>query len=131
MAVTYSEDLRNARLDDITAQVGTSGLLRIYSGTRPAGGGVETTLLAELVCATSFAAAATGGTLTANAIADDTADASGTATWFRLATSTGVYVADGDVGLSGSGAELILDDTGIVSGGTVSVTSLVVTAGNA
>jgi hypothetical protein len=72
-------------------------------------------------------AAASGGTVTANAITQDSsADASGTATWFRIVDSDGTFVLDGDVG-----TDLVLDDAAIVAGGTVSVTSLVVTAGNA
>ena len=132
MSIGYSATLRNAKLDEITAAVGTSGLLRIYDGTRPATGGTATTLLAELACSATFAAAATAGVLTANAVSDDTAaDATGTATWFRLTTSTGTFVVDGDAGESGSGAELILDDASIVAGGVVAVNSLVVTGGNA
>ena len=130
MAVAYSVGLRNSRLDAITTAVGASGLLRIYGGTRPASGGAATTLLAQLECAATFAPAASSGTLTASAISDDTAaDATGTATWFRLTTSAGAFVVDGDAGTAGT--ELVLDDDAIVAGGTVSVTSLVVTAGNA
>ena len=130
MAIGYSATLRNNRLDEITAAVGTSGLLRIYGGTRPATGGAATTLLAELACSATFAPAASGGTLTANAVSDDAvADSSGTATWFRITTSAGAQVVDGDAGEAGT--ELILDDASIVAGGVVSVTSLVVTAGNA
>lgn len=132
MAIAYIEALRNAQLDEITTRAGTSALLRIYSGTRPATGGAETTQLAQLTCnATAFAAAASGGTLTANAISDDTnADATGTATWFRIYASNGTtIVMDGDVGTAGS--DLNLDSVSIVAGGTVSVTSFVITGGNA
>ena len=45
-----STTLRNAMLDAITTAIGTSGKVRIYSGTRPATGGTATTLLAELPC---------------------------------------------------------------------------------
>ena len=130
MAVGYSATLRNARLDATTAAVGTSGLLRIYGGTRPATGGAATTLLAELACSATFAAAASAGVLTANAISDDTvADTTGTATWFRVTTSAGGFVVDGGAGEAGT--ELVLDDASIVAGGVVAVNSLVVTAGNA
>ena len=47
----------------------------------------------------------------------------------RLVDGAGNFVVDGDAGEAN--AELILDDEEIVQGGTVSVTSLVVTAGNA
>lgn len=130
MALGYVAAVRNAQLDAITTQVGASGLLRIYSGSRPATGGTETTVLAELTCNATFAPAASGGVLTLNAItADSSANATGTATWFRILTSGAVAKIDGDVGTSGS--DLNLNSTSITSGGTVSVTSFTITAGNA
>jgi hypothetical protein len=116
-------------LDDITSTVGASGLLRIYDGTRPATGGAATTLLAELTCNATFAPAASGGVLTLNAITQDSsANATGTATWFRITTSGGTAVIDGSVGTSGS--DLNLTTTAIVSGQPVSVSSFVITEGN-
>jgi hypothetical protein len=134
MALKYSTTLRNAQLDAITTAVGTSGILRIYSGSRPANvaAAITGTLLAELVCnASAFAAAASGGVLTANAIANDSsANASGTASHYRLFRSDGTTaVIDGDV--STSGADLNLDNTSINSGQVVSITSFTITAGNA
>lgn len=128
----YSASLKNARLDQITSRVGTSGLLRLYDGVQPASpdSAVTTqTKLAELTCnATAFAAAASGGVLTANAIANVNAIASGTASWFRLTNSGGTAVIDGTVGTSGS--DLIIDNTSINSGQQVSVSSLTITSGN-
>jgi hypothetical protein len=131
MALGYASGLRNAQLDAITTFAGNSGKLRIYSGTRPATGGTATTLLAELTCNATFAPAASGGVLTLNAITQDaSADATGTATWFRLVKSDGTtHVLDGDVGTSGS--DLNLNSTSITSGATVSVTSFTITCGNA
>ena len=134
MALKYSTTLRNAQLDAITTAVGTSGILRIYSGSRPANvaAAISGTLLAECVCnASAFAAAASGGVLTANAISNDSsANASGTASHYRLFRSDGTTaVIDGDV--STSGADLNLDNTSINSGQVVSITSFTITAGNA
>lgn len=129
MAVTYSVTLRNSRLAAVTTEVGSNGLLRIYSGTRPAGGGTPTTLLAELPLPATFAPAPSGGVLTGNPISSATAVATGTATWFRITTSGGTYVFDGDAGEAGT--ELILDNASIVASGTVSVSSLIITGGNA
>ena len=131
MALAYVESLRHTMLDAITTAAGTSAKLRIYNGTRPATGGAATTLLAELICnATAFAAAATGGVLTLNAISQDaSADATGTATWFRIVTSADAFVLDGDVGTSGS--DLNMDSVSFVAGGTVDVTSFTITGGNA
>ena len=131
MAAAFSTTVRNAEMDAITTAVGTSGKLRIYSGTRPASGGTATTLLAELALSATFAAAASGGVLTANAITDDSvADNTGTATWFRIVKSDGTtWVMDGSAGESGT--DLVLDSASIIAGGNVAVSSLTVTAGNA
>lgn len=129
MALAYSSALRNARMDQITTAVGASGLLRIYDGTRPATGGTATTLLAGLVGNATFAPAASGGVLTLNAITQDaSADATGTATWFRWVTSGATFCMDGSVGTSGS--DLNLTTTSIVITQPVSVTSWVQTEGN-
>ena len=130
MALAFSTALRNSRLDQITSAVGASGFLRIYDGTRPASGGTATTLLAELTCNATFAPAASGGVLTLNAITQDSsANATGTATWFRIVTSGGTFVVDGNVGTSGS--DLNLNTVSIVSGAAVSVTSATITEANA
>jgi hypothetical protein len=102
MAAGYNVLLRNAQLDAITTFAGNAALLRIYDGTRPATGGAATNLLAELTCATPFAGAASSGSLTVGSITGDTsADASGTATWYRLVKADGTtHVADGNVGVS-------------------------------
>lgn len=129
MTLGYVSGLRNAQMDAITTFAGNSGKLRIYSGTRPATGGTATTLLAELTCNATFAPGSSGGVLTLNAITSATASASGTASWFRLLKSDGTtIVMDGDVGTSGS--DLNLNSTSITSGGTVSVSSFVLTCGN-
>lgn len=135
MALGFTVATRNNRLDEITALIdaGTAGLLRIYDGTRATSADTAVggqTLLAELTMnATSFPAASSGA-MTANAITDDSsANATGTASWFRITDSAGNAVVDGDVGTSGS--DLNLNTTSITSGVTVSVTSLVLTDGNA
>jgi hypothetical protein len=131
MTVGMVAGLRNARADAITTFAGNSGKLRSYSGTRPATGGTATTLLAELTCNATFAPSASGGVLTLNAITQDSsADATGTATWARLLKSDGTtIVLDCSVGTSG--ADINLNTTSIVTGAAVSVTSAVLTEGNA
>lgn len=131
MALSYDVvSIRNTMLDSITTRAGASALLRIYDGTRPATAGTATTLLAELTCAAVFAPAAASGVLTANAIAQDaSANATGTATWFRIVKSDGTtFVLDGNVGTAGS--DLNLTTTSIVITQPVSVTSFVITEGN-
>ena len=129
MALAYSTTVRNGMLDQITSAIGASGLLRIYDGTRPASGGTATTLLAQLALSATSAPAASGAVLTFNAITQDSsADATGTATWFRVTTSGGTFVIDGSVGTSGS--DLNMTTTSIVATQPVQVTSFVITEGN-
>ena len=93
--------------------------------------GTATSLLAELTCNATFAPAASGGVLTLNAITQDSsADATGTATWFRIVKTDGTtFVMDGNVGTAGS--DFNLNTVSIVVGGVVTCTSATITAGNA
>lgn len=122
-----------AGLDAITATIGTSGLLRIYSGTMPTDTDTAlsgNTILAELpLSATAFAAstdANPGALATANAItADTSADNTGTASFFRFLTSAGVAKIQGSAGTAT--ADMILNSVAITAGSTVSVSSATVT----
>jgi len=135
MALQFPTAFRNTRGDTISTRAGSGALLRIYSGTRPANADTAPsgTLLAELVCGSPFAPATASGVVTANAITQDSsADASGTATWFRLVNSAGTTtVTDGDVTATGGGGDLQLVTTSITAGQPVQVTSFVVTEGGA
>jgi len=134
MALGINVTTRNAMLDAITSRAGASALLQIYDGSRPATGGAVTTKLAQLTCnASAFAAAASSGVLTINAISSDlSADATGTATWFRIYASNGTtHVLDGSVSTIAAGTgDMQLDSTSIVLGGTVAISTATVTAGN-
>ena len=133
MALGYATGLRNAQLDAITTFAGNGALLRIYDGTKPSTGGTATTLLAELTCGTPFAAGASSATLTLSAITQDSsANATGTATWFRIVKSDGTtHVMDGTVTATGGGGDLTLTTTSIVTGQPVSITSFTISRGNA
>lgn len=107
--------------------------LVIYDGTPPAL--VDTALSGNNVLAQldmtnpafgNAADAAPGATATAAAISDDTAaDATGTASFFRILDRDGTPKIQGSVGTSG--AELNLNSVAIQVNATVSVTSLTVT----
>lgn len=132
MALAYATTLRNARLDAINtaANAGAgAGLLRIYDGTRPATGGTATTLLAELTFSDPAFGAAGSGIITAASITQDSsANATGTATWFRVVDSSATFVMDGNVGTVGS--DLNMTTTSIVATQPVSCSSFVITEGN-
>lgn len=119
----FATPLRNNQLDEITAYAGASAKLIIYSGTQPPGGGTPTTVLAELVCSvTSFAGSAAAGSLLLNAITQDvSANATGSASWWRITTSADVFVMDGDISLIGGAGDMQLDDLSIVLLASVSM----------
>jgi hypothetical protein len=134
MALSYTTTLRNNQLDQITTAVGASGLLRIYDATGGTPANVGTALgsqvlLAELTCNATFAPGASGGVLTLNAITQDSsANATGTAAFFRITTSGGTAIVQGTVGTSG--ADLNLNTLSIVINGPVAVSSFTITAAN-
>lgn len=130
MALAFTTAMRNSWLDAITTAVGTSGLIKVYNGTRPATGGAATTLLATLTCSATFAAGAASGVLTVNSITGDSAaDATGTATWARVTTSGGTMVIDCDCGTSGS--DINFTSVTFVTGEPINITSFTITAPNA
>jgi hypothetical protein len=113
----------------IATLAGNSAKLTIYNGTRPVTGGTATTALAQLTCNASGFGTSSGGVLTAAAISSATASATGTATWARLTSSGGTFVADFDVATSG--ADITINTASVVSGATVSCSAFTYTAGNA
>lgn len=124
-----STTTQNAMVDALTT-LANSGYLRIYDTPQPADANTAITtqtLLAELRFGATAFGSATSGTATANAItADSSANNTGTAAWFRVLKSDGTTVLwDGSVGTSG--ADLNLNTTSIVSGATVSISSLTFT----
>lgn len=124
----YSTTLRNATIDAITTSAGSGALLKLYDGTRPATGGTATNLLGTFTCGTPFAPGSTAGVLSPTLPANTTGTAAGVATWARLTTSGGTFVADLSVGTAAT--EIIINTTTISIGLALSVTSWSVTAGN-
>ena len=119
---------------DAVAALCNSGTINIYDGTQPTDAntaiGAQTLLATLTLGATAFGASAASGTApsrvvtaTANSITgDSSADATGTAAWFRVLKSDGTTVVyDGSVGTSG--ADLNLATTSIVAGEAVNITS--------
>jgi hypothetical protein len=131
MAFTMIDARKNAMLDTFTAGIGASPVLRIYDATGGVPANANAALSSQVLLgtltfsATPFPAAATG-TLTANAITQDSAaDATGTAAFYRILNSAGTTTyAQGTVGTSG--ADLNLNTTSIVLGGPISVTALTI-----
>lgn len=109
------------------ATLANTGYIRIYDGTRPTGADTAVgaqVLLAELRFGATAFGAASAGVITANAItADASANAGGTASWFRVLQSNGTTALwDGEVGTAT--ADLILNSVTIGAGASVSITAL-------
>jgi hypothetical protein len=103
-----------------------SGLIKIYTGSQPAlDGSITGTLLATMTLNATAFGASSGGTATANSITSGTAGNTGTAGYFALETSGGTVVGTGVCGTSGQ--DLNLNTLSIVSGATVSCSSLTIT----
>ena len=135
IANTSALTMCDAAVDAVDAgSTDAAGQLVIYDGTPPTlvdDALSGNNILAELDMSTppSFGNAADAGpgaTATANAITDDTAaNATGTASFFRIFNRNNVAVLQGAVATSG--AELNLNTVSIQSGATVEITSLTIT----
>ena len=133
----FSDEAAKAAVDAVAALC-NSGTLKIYDGSQPTDAntavGAQTLLATLTLGSTAFGSSSASGsagskivTATANSITDDTsADATGTAAWFRVLKSNGTSIVfDGTVGTSG--ADLNLATVSIVSGADVAITSFTIT----
>src|SRR5690606_8893783 len=126
MAVRLSVGLANQMANAIDTYIGTTGTIKIYTGTQPATADTTvpggSTLLATFSLGNPAFGDASNGVITL----EDTpltvaANATGTAGWFRLEKGDGTDVLDGSVGTSG--AQINLNTTSITEGVNVSITS--------
>jgi hypothetical protein len=115
--------LRNNRLDQITSFAGAGAKLRVYTAAYAA-------VLYESTCAATFAAAASGGVLTANAIGNATATGSGTAAIARLYKSDGTTMVLEGLTVGTSGTNIVIANTTIVALDTITTSSATITEGN-
>lgn len=127
MAFQYSTTLRNNQVAQIQSTGGASAVLKIFSGAEPANCAAAdpTGLLVSITLPSTFLTSSGGattiaGTWTANA------SAAGTAASFRIYDGSAVCHLQGNCS-----SDLVLNNTNIASGQTVTVTSFSVTAGNA
>ena len=134
MGLQFSVGVRNVMLDAIEATIGADAILRIYSGAKPAtaADAATGTLLAEMALPTDWMdAAASGAKAKAGTWADATANADGTAGYFRILDSTGTTAGiQGECTDTGGAGPLKLSTTAIVSGQPVTIASFTLTSGN-
>lgn len=124
--ITLSVPIRNSRLAVIGNALDSAvagGLLRIYSAPRPAIGEVltEQILLVEIRLPKPCVWSLDDGKLTFAPIGEALCRRSGNAAWARFADGDERQVADMDVGLTDSGAEVELSKLVLFAGGAVNV----------
>lgn len=127
MALQESVAVRGARLDAIETQIGTTAVLKVFSGAQPAncaaadpaGTLISITLPLDWMAAAAAGAKAKLGTWSG------TATGAGTAASWRIYDSAGTTC-----GLQGNTTDMVFDNTNIAVGQTVTVTAFTMTAGN-
>lgn len=128
MAVRLSTTLANTLADAVDTALGNAGTIKIYTGTQPAtaNDAASGTLLATFTLGSPGFGSASGGTITLSGTPLTVAAGNtGTAGWFRMATSGATTVLDGSVGTSGQ--QINLNTTSITSGVNVTITSGTIT----
>lgn len=131
--IRFVNTVKNAALAVIRTAIDAgsgAGTIKLYTGTQPtlAGDPITTQTLLGTLTFSDPCGTETTGTFTASAITQDSAaDATGTATWARIADSTGATVCDVDVGNAGGGASLQMNTTSIVVGGPILITYFTIT----
>lgn len=122
MAITFSNQVRN----QICTQIGSlsnSGKIRIFAGPNATGD-----LLVELTMSNPAFLAPVNGSMTSNPISAATVSASGTAQSWALVSSSlnttipNTTIMTGSVGLTGSGADLVMDNTSLLVNQTAAIT---------
>jgi hypothetical protein len=127
---------RNAVLNSVETTIGTSPKLQIWSGTIPAscatadGAGTK---LAEMNLPSDWLAdAASGQKIKSGTFEDTNADATGTASHFRIKDSAGTTChMQGSITATGGGGDMEFDSLSITAGQHITITSFTLNAGNA
>ena len=127
MTFQYGAVLRTNQVSQIQTSIGATGTLKIFSGAEPANCAAAdpTGLLCTIVLPASFLTSA-GGVTTIAGSWSVAATATGTAASFRMYDGGAVCHVQGN-----TTTDLVLNNTSITTGQTVTVTSFTVTAGNA
>lgn len=120
----YSNGTRDAQQQGLITYAGSGAIINIYQGTQPANANTAIstqTLLVTLPISGSFGTDS-NGTITLSTVTNGTAVATGTGQFFRIFKSDATTVVmDGSVGTSS--ADMILNNTSIATGQTVSISS--------
>lgn len=130
--VRFATPVANAVLAPIKSAIdagAAGGTIKIYNGTMPADADAAVgtqVLLGTLTFSTECGTVSAKSLTMASITQDSSADATGTATWARIADSDGATVMDIDCSVTGGTGALQLNTTNIVQNGPILVTSFVV-----
>ena len=133
MSFQLSIAVRNARLDIIESTIGTSPLLKIFSGTEPinCAAADPSGVLISMSLPSDWMSAALSGSKTLLGTWSTSAIGTGIGTSFRIYNTAGsICHIQGNVTATGGGGDLTLDNTSIASGQTVTITTFTLTDGN-
>lgn len=133
LTLTVTNAVAQAMLTAVKTAIdaGTAAIIEIYTGSQPTDAdtavGAQTKLATLTMNATAFGAVGDdtpGAIMTANSITpDSSADATGTAAWFRVLTqSGGTTIMDGSV--STSGADINFNTVSFTAGSQIEITSM-------
>lgn len=128
MSFQYSVGVRNAKLDQVESTIGTAAILKVFSGAEPANcaSADPSGLLATLTLPSDWMAAASGGAKALLGSWSVAASGTGTAASWRIYDS-GLVAAH----IQGNTTDMVFNNTNIAAGQIVTVSSFILTAGNA
>lgn len=135
MAIQHSVAVRNAKLDAIEVTIGTSAVLKLRTGAKPATCATADsgTVVATMNLPSDWMAAAASGSKAKSGTWEDlTADAGGTVAHYRIYASDGTTCHEqGTVTITGGGGDMTIDNPVVESGQKITVTAYALTEGNA
>lgn len=128
MAIQYGVNYRNAGLNGKAAQLGATASLKIFSGAVPANCAAAdpTGLLCTITLPASPFGSAAAGAINMAGSWSANASATGTAVSHRIYDSSAACQLQGNVT-----TDLVLNNTSITSGQSITVTQYTLTSGNA
>lgn len=125
MALRQDTDLRNSLAQAFADAFPAGATIEIRTGTQPASANsaASGTLLATITLPTSPFGTPSSGAVSKNGTWSATVSTSGTAGYARFISSTRAF----DVSVGTSGADMIIDNASLVSGGTVTISTFTYT----
>ena len=127
--VTAVKDSALTTIKDAIDAGSGAGTIKFYTGTQPASpaDAITSQVLLGTLTFSDPCGSVSAGALTMSAITQDSsADATGTATWARVADSTGATVCDADITVTGAGGTIQMNTASVVALGPILMSSFVI-----